>query len=179
MSSRLLADNSFVELGRAGRDGRLGLLTVRSDHNPGDPYLFDFGAKKAQFLFARNQRVDPKRMAAMEPVRFQDCDGMPLHGYLTLPPGRIKVPVLLAAGAEDEIAPAIHAERMLDARLAAGAQVEAKIYQGEGHGFFVQDNRIDHYRRLLVFLDRHIGGGSERAAASTSTASGTVDSTPF
>jgi dipeptidyl aminopeptidase/acylaminoacyl peptidase len=72
---------------------------------------------------------------------------------------RIKVPVMLVAGAEDEIAVPAHTEMMRDALLKAGKQVDAKIYPGEGHGFFVEANREDFYARMLDFLQKNIGGG--------------------
>ncbi|MDZ4367928.1 MAG: prolyl oligopeptidase family serine peptidase, partial [Afipia sp.] len=76
-----------VLLGQASSDGRLGLIVTHSDRNPGDVYLFEFASKKASFVMARNQRIDPERMAAMRPFRFTARDGTPLNGYLTLPPG--------------------------------------------------------------------------------------------
>jgi dipeptidyl aminopeptidase/acylaminoacyl peptidase len=42
----------------------------------------------------------------------------------------IKVPVLLAAGREDETAPPEHTERMERALKAAGVQVEESYYDG-------------------------------------------------
>ena len=78
---------------------------------------------------------------------------------------RIKVPVMLAAGAEDEIAVPIHTEMMREALLKAGKSVDAKIYPGEGHGFFVEANREDFFTRMLDFLQRNIGGGGAPPAA--------------
>jgi len=83
---------------------------------------------------------------------------------------RIKVPVLLTAGRDDDTAPKEHTERMRDALLKAGKHVDAKIYPGEGHHFFVEANRIDAYNRLLAFLDRYIGAGAAQAAATESAA---------
>lgn len=78
---------------------------------------------------------------------------------------RIRVPVLLTAGREDVTAPPEHTERMRDALVKAGKDVDAKIYPGEGHGFFVVANRVDVYSRLLAFLDRHIGAPAQASAA--------------
>ena len=72
----------------------------------------------------------------------------------------IMVPVMLAGGKEDEIAPAKHTELMRDALLKAGKPVAAKIYDAEGHGFFIEANREDFYTRMLAFLDRNIGAGA-------------------
>ena len=73
---------------------------------------------------------------------------------------RITVPVMLIGGREDEIAPPQHTELMRDALLRAGRKVDAKIYDNEGHGFFIDANRLDFYTRMLSFLDSNIGAGA-------------------
>ena len=71
---------------------------------------------------------------------------------------------MLVAGRQDERAPPVHTEKMRDALQAAGKAVDAKIYDAEGHGFFIEADREDFYTRMLAFLDRNIGAG---AAGST------------
>lgn len=71
---------------------------------------------------------------------------------------RITVPVLLAAGKEDERAPPVHTEMMRDALLKAGKKVQATIYPGEGHGFYLEKDREAFYDSLLAFLASNIGG---------------------
>jgi dipeptidyl aminopeptidase/acylaminoacyl peptidase len=80
---------------------------------------------------------------------------------------RITAPVMMAAGREDVRAPPRHTELMRDALLHAGKQVDAKIYDGQGHGFYLEADRTDLYTRMLAFLDRNIGnhGGGTPAAA--------------
>ncbi len=73
---------------------------------------------------------------------------------------RIVVPVMMVAGREDVRAPAKHTEMMRDALQKAGKQVDAKIYAGEGHGFYTEADRTDLYTRMLAFLDRYIGTGA-------------------
>lgn len=70
---------------------------------------------------------------------------------------KIKAAVLLLAGAEDDRAPKQHTEAMFNALKAAGKQVEMKIYDREGHGNFLIENKIDHANRVLEFLDKNIG----------------------
>ncbi|HET6603183.1 MAG TPA: S9 family peptidase [Xanthomonadaceae bacterium] len=77
---------------------------------------------------------------------------------------RIKSPVFLAAGGEDERAPLKHTRAMESALKAAGGSVETLIYPTEGHGFFNEANREAFYTRLLAFLDRHIGQARSTAA---------------
>ena len=75
---------------------------------------------------------------------------------------KIRVPVFLAAGGKDEIAPQAHTERMEKALKAAGVPVEALYVRTEGHGFYAEENRRTYYNRLLGFLSRHLGGASAK-----------------
>ena len=306
-------------------DGKLALVEVQSDRNPGDFYLFDTVNKKADLLVSRRDWFDPAAMAEKRPVSFTARDGMSLRGYVTLPhgagdkhlpmvvlphggpigeseywnfdgdaqllaaagyavlqvdyrgsgshgrdyrnagarewggkmqddvtdatrwaiaqgiadpdriciyggsygayaalmgvarepslyrcavgyvgvydlprmlsnrespaasgkawqrqwvgeasqlvdkspinlAGQIKVPVFLAAGGQDYVAPIEHTEGMEKALRAAGVPVETLYYRTEGHGFFVTDHRREYYEKLLAFLDRNLG-----AAATTAT----------
>jgi dipeptidyl aminopeptidase/acylaminoacyl peptidase len=78
---------------------------------------------------------------------------------------RIKAPVFLAAGGEDQRAPIEHSRMMEKALKSAGVPVETLYYPTEGHGFYVDANRREFYTRLLAFLNRHIGGTAATAAA--------------
>lgn len=73
---------------------------------------------------------------------------------------RIKVPVFLAAGGEDQRAPIEHSRMMERALKTAGVPVETLYYPNEGHGFYVEANRKAYYERLLAFLARNIGGAT-------------------
>jgi dipeptidyl aminopeptidase/acylaminoacyl peptidase len=79
---------------------------------------------------------------------------------------RIKVPVFLAAGGEDEVAPVEHTEAMAAALQRAEVPVETLIYPTEGHGFYDEQRRIEYYTRLLDFLARHLGGARAKPAGS-------------
>lgn len=307
-----------VRIASASLDGRLAVLFVSSDRNPGDYYLFDRETRDARHIGSRIARLDPRQMGRMQAISLQARDGLQLDGLLTLPPGskgrqlpmvvhphggpfgvedrwgfnpqvqllatrgyavlqvnfrgsggfgeaflragyrqwgqamqddltdatrwaiaegiadpariciygasyggyaslmavakepalyacavgnvgvydlelmhrrgdipyrfsgrhflrdalgseglrehspnhlaeRIRVPVLLSAGAEDRRAPMAHTERMESALRQAGGQVEALYFKGEGHGFYSPDNELQFQRHLLAFLDRHIG----------------------
>lgn len=315
-------------------DGRLALVRVSSDRNPGDFYIFDTVNKKAQHLASRGAWFDPEKMGEMRPVSLTARDGLVLNGYLSLPNGsagkglplvvmphggpfgiqdvwgfdaeaqmlasagyavlqlnyrgssgygkaftragarqwglamqddltdatrwaiqqgiadsqrvciyggsyggyaslmgvakepglyrcavgyvgvydlptmhthgdiqqrgsgetyikewigdraalagtspnrlaeRIKVPVFLAAGGEDQRAPIEHSKMMEQALRKAGVPVETLYYDTEGHGFYQQTHRAEYYTRLLAFLARHLGGAvaSTGGAGSTSAA---------
>lgn len=75
---------------------------------------------------------------------------------------KIKAPVLLAAGGEDDIAPIEHSEKMEKALKSAGVPVETLYFKTEGHGFYTEPHRREFYTRLLDFLSRHIGGAKAK-----------------
>lgn len=71
---------------------------------------------------------------------------------------RIKVPVFLAAGGEDEVAPVEHTRMMEAALKKAGVPVESLYYDTEGHGFYTEPHQREYYGKLLAFLSQHLGG---------------------
>jgi len=73
----------------------------------------------------------------------------------------IGVPVFLAAGGEDFVAPVEHTRTMESALRKAGVPVETLYYPKEGHGFYEVAHRREFYTRLLDFLDRHTRPQSE------------------
>ncbi|QBB69778.1 S9 family peptidase [Pseudolysobacter antarcticus] len=77
-----------VRIDSSTRDGSKLLVTVQSDVNPGEFYLFDSASNKLEFLAARRSWVKPEQMAAMEPFELKARDGLDLHGYLTRPLGK-------------------------------------------------------------------------------------------
>ncbi len=322
------AGNSVVITSQTA-DGGVALVRVSSDRNPGDYYLFDTRAKKAEHVVAGREWFDPEVQAPMEPIKLQARDGLTLHGYLTVPNGstgknlpmvvmphggpigirdtwgfdsdaqmlaaagyavlqlnyrgsggygasyrdagarewggkmqddltdatrwaiaqgvadkgriclfgasyggyaslmgvakepemykcavgyvgvydlpkmvaddtrdsrragnwlrewvgdaatlgevspnrlasRIKVPVFLAAGGQDRVAPIEHSEMMERALRQAGVPVETLYYKTEAHGFYTDAHRQEFYSRLLAFLSRSLGG----AVAKTGTGGG-------
>jgi len=76
-----------VALSSRTTDGKLALVEVKSDRNPGDFYLFDTTTKKADHLVSRRDWFDPENMAKVRPFNIKARDGMKLFGYLTLPSG--------------------------------------------------------------------------------------------
>lgn len=89
--------------------------------------------------------TDTAKLAATSPNRIAD---------------RIRVPVLLAAGGEDTVAPIEHSRKMERALKAAGVPVETLYYDTEAHGFYTEAHNREYYTRLLGFLERHIGSGA-------------------
>jgi dipeptidyl aminopeptidase/acylaminoacyl peptidase len=86
---------------------------------------------------------------------------------------RIKVPVLLAAGGADVIAPISHSKAMARALRDAGKPVQTLYFDSEGHGFYTEDHRRAFYTTLLDFLADNIGGTRAAKAAGESSPGGT------
>jgi dipeptidyl aminopeptidase/acylaminoacyl peptidase len=82
----------------------------------------------------------------------------------TLMADRIKVPVFLAAGGQDRIAPLAHSKKMERALRSAGKPVETLYFSSEGHGFYTDEHKREYYTRLLDFLARHLGGARGASA---------------
>src|SRR3546814_17307174 len=70
---------------------------------------------------------------------------------------RIRVPVFLAAGGEDEIAPIEQSHKMDAALKGAGVPVESLYYSTAGHGFSVAPQKLEFYQRWQGFLARTKG----------------------
>ncbi len=68
-------------------DGKLALIKVSSDRNPGDLYLFDTEKKTADYVSSPRTWLEPELMSAMRPISFKARDGLEINGYLTLPRG--------------------------------------------------------------------------------------------
>ena len=78
---------------------------------------------------------------------------------------RLKTPLFLVHGEEDARVPVAHAHAFLDALEKAGIDAAYMEKENEGHGFFKEENRVDFFKALLAFLDRHIGPEAKTAEA--------------
>jgi dipeptidyl aminopeptidase/acylaminoacyl peptidase len=109
------------------------------------PAKYEDNADKAKWMrtWSDDWMGDPEQLAAVSPNRFAD---------------RIKVPVFLAAGGKDEIAPIKHSKMMEKALVSAGVPVETLYIPSEGHGFYTEEHQREFYTRLLNFLSRNLGG---------------------
>ncbi len=65
---------------------------------------------------------------------------------------RIRAPLLLAWGEEDERAPPAQTKALRDALVKAGRPPQAVGYEGEGHSWLKVATRVDFARRLEAFL---------------------------
>ena len=70
---------------RPSDDGRYLALRAYSDRMPSEAYLFDRTSGKAEFLAGSMEWIKPAEMSEMKPISFKARDGLPLHGYITIP----------------------------------------------------------------------------------------------
>jgi dipeptidyl aminopeptidase/acylaminoacyl peptidase len=56
--------------------------------DPGTYYLFDLNKKSLEPLFPRMPWIKPDQMAEVYPISYKARDGLVIHGYLTVPPGK-------------------------------------------------------------------------------------------
>lgn len=68
------------------RDGRLSIVRVEADADPGTFYLFDSTTNTLSALLERASWINPQVMATKQPFEFLARDGLKLQGYVSYPP---------------------------------------------------------------------------------------------
>lgn len=74
---------------------------------------------------------------------------------------RIKIPLLIAQGANDPRVKQAESEQIVAAMEKAGLPVTYVLYPDEGHGLARPENRTDFYARVEAFLAQSLGGRVE------------------
>lgn len=69
---------------------------------------------------------------------------------------KLKAPVLIVHGGEDERAPIEQAESLIAALKKANHPYVYELLEDEGHGFYKQEHRTHYYQQVLAFLDKHL-----------------------
>ena len=72
---------------------------------------------------------------------------------------KIKIPLLIAQGANDPRVKQAESEQIVEAVRKAGKPVEYLLFPDEGHGFARPENRLKFCAHAEAFLARHLGGG--------------------
>lgn len=75
--------------------------------------------------------------------------------------GDIRIPLLIAQGANDPRVKQAESEQIVAALTAAGIDHEYLLFPDEGHGFAKPGNRLRFYAAAEAFLGRHLGGRVE------------------
>lgn len=84
-----LAELSDGELGFVSSDDseRYWVASFIHDREPDLTYLYDRDTGESRLLFRPYPHLDPDQLAPMLPISFEARDGLPIHGFLTLPVG--------------------------------------------------------------------------------------------
>jgi dipeptidyl aminopeptidase/acylaminoacyl peptidase len=75
----------------------------------------------------------------------------------------IKIPMLVAQGANDPRVKQAESEQIVHAMEEKGLEVNYILFEDEGHGFARPENRLRFYSEAEAFLANHLGGRSETA----------------
>jgi dipeptidyl aminopeptidase/acylaminoacyl peptidase len=78
---------------------------------------------------------------------------------------QIKIPMLIAQGANDPRVPQPESEQIVEALKQKGIEHEYMLFEDEGHGFAKPENRLEFYGAAEKFLASHLGGRYEEEAA--------------
>jgi dipeptidyl aminopeptidase/acylaminoacyl peptidase len=74
---------------------------------------------------------------------------------------RIKIPMLIAQGANDPRVKQAESEQIVAAIKKAGKDVKYLLFEDEGHGFVRPQNRLKFMYEAEAFLAKHLGGRIE------------------
>lgn len=74
---------------------------------------------------------------------------------------QIKIPMLIAQGANDPRVKQSEAEQIVEAMKSKGIDYEYLLFPDEGHGFVKPENKIKFYAATEKFLAKHLGGRYE------------------
>ena len=74
---------------------------------------------------------------------------------------KIKIPLLIAQGANDPRVKREESEQIVKALRERGKEVEYLLFENEGHGLLIQENRLKFFESAEKFLAKHLGGRCE------------------
>jgi dipeptidyl aminopeptidase/acylaminoacyl peptidase len=74
---------------------------------------------------------------------------------------QIKIPMLIAQGANDPRVKQSESEQIVEAMKSKGIDYDYLLFPDEGHGFAKPENRITFYKAAERFLAQHLGGRYE------------------
>ncbi len=68
----------------------------------------------------------------------------------------VALALLMAYGGQDLRVSVDHGAKLRDALSPRNANLEWVVYTHEGHGWMLQENILDFWTRVELFLDRHL-----------------------
>jgi dipeptidyl aminopeptidase/acylaminoacyl peptidase len=121
-------------------DGRLSIVKVDADMDPGTFYLYDRDTRKLTSLLAVASWINPMKMAAKQAFDFKARDGLALQGYVSYPPGDEKATqlpmVVYVHGGPYGVRDDWNYEPMVQALATRGYAVLQVNYRGSaGYGY--------------------------------------------
>lgn len=84
-SLRASFKGSKVSMSNYSDDGKLTMVNVSSDKNPGDFYLFNRETNKARYIASAMPHIKPEQMSVVEPFTMNARDGLKMYGQMTIP----------------------------------------------------------------------------------------------
>lgn len=82
-----LADGGELGWMTSDKEENLWTATFIHDRKPGLCYLYDHRTRTSTLLHDPSATLDPDDLAEVHPIHFTARDGLPMHGFLTLPKG--------------------------------------------------------------------------------------------
>ena len=121
--------------------GYVGVYDLRLMHSRGDTTQVSYGASYLEMVLGNDEAA----LWSRSPMAHLDV---------------LKAKVMLIVGGADQRVPSIQGENLHNALLKRNVDHEWIFDSTEGHGFYTEAHVADLYRRMIVFLDRQIGGKS-------------------
>jgi dipeptidyl aminopeptidase/acylaminoacyl peptidase len=84
---RSLPDHTNLIINRSRDNNRVLIFSSAAD-DPGTYYVFDQAARRMEIFASPYDNLVGRSFAPVRPISYQSRDGLTIHGYLTLPPGR-------------------------------------------------------------------------------------------
>lgn len=76
-----------ISLGSGTKDEQTWLLSLSSDTEPGERWLYERKTKKLTFQYRTREKLVREHLATMEAIRYPSSDGLEIPAFLTLPKG--------------------------------------------------------------------------------------------
>jgi dipeptidyl aminopeptidase/acylaminoacyl peptidase len=79
--------NKEISFISSTNDERVGLISVFSDTEPGEVYIYNRDTKKLTSQYKLREKISRADLAPMTTIRYKSSDGLEIPAYLTLPKG--------------------------------------------------------------------------------------------
>jgi dipeptidyl aminopeptidase/acylaminoacyl peptidase len=71
------------------------VITIKSDKNPGEYYLYNRDKKTIDFLISKKPWINESKMASQKLIQYTARDGQTIYGYLTMPESTKPLPLII------------------------------------------------------------------------------------